>query len=81
MSDSGIINVYEAKTHLSKLCDQAAGGLDVIIARHGRPWVRLTALERPKLEIKYGLLKGEVGWTEAFDEPLGEEELRLFEES
>ena len=38
------VNVYEAKTKLSKLIDQAATGSDVIIARNGKPVARLTTL-------------------------------------
>ena len=35
------VNIYEAKTQLSKLVDEAAAGEDIIIARHGRPVARL----------------------------------------
>jgi len=38
-----VVNMYEAKTQLSALVDQAAGGEDVIIARNGKPQARITA--------------------------------------
>src|ERR1700727_450541 len=38
------INIYDAKTQLSKLVEQAAAGEDVIIARGGKPVARLTRL-------------------------------------
>lgn len=73
------INIYEAKTQLSKLVDRAASGKDVIIARGGKPVARLTALEKPKSPIRYGLLKGKVKIAPDFDAPLPEDVLRAFE--
>ena len=64
------INIYEAKTHFSKLCDQAANGSDVVVARHGQPWVRLTALEQPKKKVRFGVLKGKISIAEDFDAAL-----------
>jgi prevent-host-death family protein len=42
-----IMNVVEAKTHLSRLLDAAAAGEDVIITRHGVPVARLVAVREP----------------------------------
>lgn len=39
------VNIYEAKTRLSQLVDQAAAGDDVVIGRNGKPVARLTRLE------------------------------------
>ena len=55
------VNIYEAKTQLSKLVDLAASGTDVVIARAGKPVARLTALKEEKRPLVYGLLEGE-GW-------------------
>jgi len=63
-------NIYEAKTHFSKLCDQAASGTDVVVARHGQPWVRITALKPAVKEVRFGVLKGEITIAEDFDAPL-----------
>jgi prevent-host-death family protein len=41
------VNIHDAKTHLSRLIEQAARGEPVIIAKAGKPLVKLTALEAP----------------------------------
>ena len=38
------LNLYEAKTHLSALVDEAAAGAEIVIAKNGRPCARLVAL-------------------------------------
>lgn len=46
-----VINVQEAKTHLSRLMDAAAAGEEIILGKHGKPMVRLssfTALTQPR---------------------------------
>ena len=63
------INIYEAKTQLSALVDQAVRGDDVIIARNGKPQARLTSLVPAKGKIKYGLLKGKLTVPDNFDAP------------
>jgi prevent-host-death family protein len=75
------VNIYEAKTQLSKLVDMASEGTDVVIARNGKPVARLTTLEEPKKrDYKLGLLKGKGGWlADDFDAPLPEEILAQFE--
>jgi prevent-host-death family protein len=73
------INIYEAKTQLSKLVDQAAAGDDVIIARAGKPVARLTRLREAKRTVRFGLLKGRVKIRKDFDEPLPDEMLAQFE--
>lgn len=73
-------NVYEAKTHLSKLIDVAASGEDVVIARNGKPVARITALQPRKQHFRLGLLKDEGGWiADDFDDPLPEDVLAGFE--
>jgi len=67
------INIYEAKTHLSKLVDQAAAGEDVIISRAGKPVARLTRLKEAKRTVRFGLLKGAVKIAKDFDAPLPDE--------
>jgi prevent-host-death family protein len=73
-----IVNLYDAKTQLSKLVDQAAGGQDVVIARNGKPVARLTTLSEKK-PIRYGILKGKVEVAEDFDAPLPEDVIEKFE--
>lgn len=74
------VNIYQAKTQLSKLIEQAAGGQDVIIARGGKPVARLTQLqaEAPR-KIQFGLLKGKVKIARDFDAPMPDEVLGQFE--
>jgi len=67
---STIVNVHEAKAHLSRLLDDVAGGADVVIARAGKPVARLVpvvARVRPK---KLGLLRGRIKVPTDFNAPL-----------
>jgi prevent-host-death family protein len=73
------VNIYEAKTKLSKLVDLASSGTDVVIARAGKPVARLTALRQEKRPYKLGLLEGK-GWiADDFDAPLPDDLLAQFE--
>jgi prevent-host-death family protein len=73
------VNIYEAKTKLSKLVDLASSGTDVVIARAGKPVARLTALKDEKRLSGLGALKGK-GWiAEDFDAPLPDDLLAQFE--
>jgi prevent-host-death family protein len=78
-SATQIVNIYEAKTKLSKLVDLASSGTDVVIARAGKPVARLTALKEEKRPLVLGLLEGE-GWiAEDFNDPLPDDILAGFE--
>ena len=52
-----IMNLYDAKAQLSRLVDRAAAGEDILIARAGKPIVRLVPVE-DALPRQPGLLKG-----------------------
>jgi prevent-host-death family protein len=74
------VSLYEAKTHLSELVDQAAQGREIVIAKSGKPKARLVPLvpKDTRRLRKYGLGKGR-GWiADDFDAPLPSEVLRLF---
>jgi prevent-host-death family protein len=74
-----LVNIYEAKTKLSKLVDLASSGEDVIIARNGKPVARLTSLKQEKRLILFGALEGK-GWiADDFDAPLPDEIQAMFE--
>ena len=73
------VNVHEAKTHLSRLLDQAMEGEDVIIMRAGRQLARLTPVETAPVERKLGTARGDFVVPEDFDAPLPEEILAEFE--
>jgi prevent-host-death family protein len=71
-----VVNVHEAKTHLSRLLERAHAGEEVIIAKNGKPYARLCPLEPLPSRVP-GLLEGEVG--EAFFEPLPDREIDAWE--
>jgi prevent-host-death family protein len=73
------INIFEAKTQLSKLVEMAEKGQDVVIARAGQPVARLTSLEPMKRPIRFGLLKGKIHVADNFDAPLPDDMLAEFE--
>lgn len=61
------VNIYEAKTQLSRLVARAAAGEEIIIARAGRPAARLVALRSPPRDRRPGGLVGLVELTEDWD--------------
>lgn len=69
------VNIFEAKTQLSKLIERAEQGEEIIIARAGKPVVKLTRLESKehKQPIRYGGLKGKIWIADDFDAPLPED--------
>lgn len=53
------VNMHEAKTHLSRLVDEAAAGEEIVIARNGKPAARLVKVEeRPTTRPGYGAGRG-----------------------
>jgi len=65
------VNIHEAKTHLSKLIQEAVAGEEVIIAKDNKPIVKLVVLQNAKLERKLGTAKGLVKFiADDFDAPL-----------
>ena len=63
------VNIHEAKTHLSRLVDEAAGGEPFIIAKAGKPLVKVTALDTPSgAQVRrLGFLAGQIAVPEDFD--------------
>lgn len=68
------VNIHEAKTQLSKLVDQAVKGEAFIIAKAGKPLVKVTALDAPAVPQRLGFLTGEIAVPEDFDR-MGEAEI------
>ena len=60
------INIHEAKTHLSRLVDEALDGHPFIIAKAGRPMVKVSAIRTAK-PTRIGFLKGEIRMPRDFD--------------
>ena len=74
------INVHAAKTHLSRLVDEAAAGAEIIIAKAGKPLAKLVPLDAAKKTKRtLGLLAGKAVIPSGFDDPLPEDVLREFE--
>jgi prevent-host-death family protein len=73
------VNIYEAKTRLSQLVEEAASGRDVVIARAGRPVARLTCLVPPGGRRRLGILDGRFRIPEDFNRPLPDDVRRAFE--
>lgn len=72
------VNIHEAKTQLSRLIDQAVKGESFIIAKAGKPLVKVTRLDAsaegpPK---RLGFMMGQIAVPDDFDQ-MGSEEIRL----
>lgn len=61
------INIYEAKTHLSALVEQAANGEEFIIAKAGKPMVKVVPYKEALKLPRTGFLKGQVSIPDDFD--------------
>lgn len=75
-----VVNIHAAKTHLSRLIEQACGGEEVVIARDGVPVVRLVPVDQPRAGRVFGALRGTLEVGDAFFEPLPEDELAAWEQ-
>ena len=73
------VNIHEAKTQLSRLVEEVAGGEDIVIAKAGKPRARLTAIESKPLSRTPGSLKGKIEIADDFDAALPDEILAAFE--
>jgi len=62
------VNIYEAKTQLSKLVERAAAGEEIVIARGGRPMARLVPLQPPGAQRPVGAYRGTMWIAPDFDE-------------
>jgi len=63
-----IVNLHEAKTHLSRLVAQAAAGEEIIIGKAGKPVARLIAYREDTTPRRSGALKGHLWIADDFDE-------------
>ncbi|HSY50687.1 MAG TPA: type II toxin-antitoxin system prevent-host-death family antitoxin [Thermoanaerobaculia bacterium] len=68
------VNIHEAKTQLSKLIDQAVKGEAFVIAKAGKPLVKVAAIDAPAAPQRLGFLAGEIAVPEDFDR-MGEAEI------
>jgi prevent-host-death family protein len=73
-----IVNIHEAKTHLSRLVHAAAKGEPFIIAKAGKPMVKVVPVDAPAAPIRLGFMRGEFTAPDDFD-TMGQEEIeKLF---
>jgi prevent-host-death family protein len=70
-----MVNLYEAKTQLSQLVEEAAAGAEIIIAKAGKPAARLVPLIAAKEPRTPGGWEGQVWLAEDFDDELSADEL------
>lgn len=72
-------NIHAAKSQLSRLLDAAVAGEDVVIAKAGKPIVRLVPVEQNRERRKLGTLAGKLHVPDDFDDPLPDDILADFE--
>lgn len=70
-----MVNIHEAKTHLSRLVDRAHAGEEIILAKSGKPYAKLVPFHQPG-ERRPGLATGNL--TPAFFDELPDDELRVW---
>lgn len=75
-----IVNIHEAKTHLSKLIEKAAQGEPFIIAKAGKPMVKVMAIDAPvgKKIRRMGFMKEKVSVPDDFDRMFEKEIEQMF---
>jgi prevent-host-death family protein len=75
-----LVNVAEAKAHLSELIERAAEGEEIVLARAGKPRAKLVALESPQRSLRVpGKGNGRFLPKRGFDDPLPDSVLTLFD--
>jgi len=72
------VNIHDAKTHFSKLVDEAASGQEIVIAKAGKPQALLVPFNKKPVVRRKGLLKGKIKISSDFDKPLPDNLLEQF---
>ena len=74
------VNIHEAKTHLSKLIEKAANGEPFIIAKAGKPMVKVVSIDAPapKKMRRIGFMKGQFKVPDDFDTMMQKEIEAMF---
>ncbi len=76
-----MINIHEAKTHLSRIIEEVAAGEEVIIAKAGEPMARLSPIAATPRRKQLGLLSGKIKVADDFNAPLDDALITGFEGS
>jgi prevent-host-death family protein len=76
-----VLNIHEAKTHLSRLVDQAAKGEPFTIAKAGKPLVKVVPLDAPSSDMKrrMGFMAGQIAVPDDFDTMYADEIAEMFD--
>jgi prevent-host-death family protein len=74
------VNIHEAKTQLSKLIEQAVKGESFIIAKAGKPMVKVTKIDAPEASSikRLGFMAGQISTPKDFDEMGKDDIAKLF---
>lgn len=74
------VNIHEAKTHLSRLVEEAARGEAFVIAKAGKPMVKVVPLEPEKADTskRLGFLRGKITVPDDFDTFMQDEIIAMF---
>ncbi|WJH42046.1 type II toxin-antitoxin system prevent-host-death family antitoxin [Aliirhizobium terrae] len=73
------VNIHEAKTHLSRLVEEAANGEGFVIAKAGKPMVKVVPLdEAPKQKRRIGFLDGQFSVPDDLDTMMAKEIEEMF---
>ena len=72
------VNIHEAKTHLSRLVDAAAKGEPFIIAKAGKPLVKVVPIDAPAAPRRLGFMRGQFTAPDDFDTMDQEEIEKMF---
>jgi prevent-host-death family protein len=74
------VNIHEAKTHLSRLVDRAAKGEPFVIAKAGKPLVKVVPLDEPaaRQPKRLGFLEGQITVPDDFDTMFADEIEKMF---
>ena len=78
-----VVNVHQARTHLSRLIDDAHAGETIVLAKAGQPWARLMPLASPPPQRIQGRLRthGPIANPDALLEPMAPNELAPWDDS
>ncbi len=72
------VNIHAAKTHFSRLVDEAASGKEIVISKAGRPVAKLVPFATKSKPRRPGSLKGRIWVSPDFDAPLPPDIARAF---
>ncbi|MSO99346.1 MAG: type II toxin-antitoxin system Phd/YefM family antitoxin [Rhodospirillaceae bacterium] len=73
-----VINVHEAKTHLSRLLERVRAGEEIILGKSGKPIAKIVPYTPQAEPRKPGIAKGKIWIADNFDDPLPEDIMKVF---